>query len=390
MMYSAHGIGPTLSDSIADVNQEKLMKTQAALLKAAHQPFEIVEVDLDEPRYGEVLVKIAASGVCHSDYHLVTGATKHLMPLVPGHEGAGVVEEVGTGVIGIRSGDHVILNWAPYCGRCFYCQRGKPNLCDTYVGPIWAGTMLDGSVRLHYHGKDVYHFSGLSTFARYAVVPQESCVVIRKDAPLSIAALVGCAVSTGVGAVIYTAGVHPGESVVVFGCGGVGLSIVQGAVLSGAEIIVAVDTNHRKMEIAKEFGATHTLISDQQTIAKLRKITSGRGSDHVFEAVGIPALQETALEAVRPGGTLILAGLSAMGTGTNLPGAVIVRQEKTVKGSYYGAVHAHRDFPMLIDLYMSGRLKLDQLITQEYSLHQINEAYETMLQGETARGIVVF
>ena len=366
------------------------MQIQAALLRGAHQPFTIEELTLDEPRACEVLVKVAASGVCHSDYHLMSGATQHPMPLVPGHEGAGIVEAVGPNVKGIQPGDHVVLNWAPSCGECFYCERDKPNLCDKFIGPIWAGTMLDGTVRLHHNGQDVYHFSGLSTFAEYTVVPQESIVVIRKDAPLKITALVGCAVATGVGAALYTAGVRPGESVVIYGCGGVGLSILQGAALCGASTIIAVDTNPKKMEIACQFGATHALMAGSYTVNAIRDLTSGRGADFVFEAVGLPALQEEGLSAARPGGTLVLAGLSAMGTGTNLPGAIITRQEKVIKGSYYGTVHAHRDFPMLIDLYMAGKLKLDQLVSHEYALSEINEAYDAMLSGEVARGVVVF
>lgn len=366
------------------------MHIQAALLRAAHQPWEVTELTLDEPDPGEVRVKIAASGVCHSDHHLASGATQHPMPVVGGHEGAGIVEAVGAGVKGIREGDHVVLNWAPYCGHCFYCEHGKPNLCDTFIGPIWAGTMMDGSTRLHEDGKDVYAFSALASFADYAVVPQESCVVIRPDAPLEVAALVGCAVATGVGAAMYTAGVRPGESAVVLGCGGVGLSILQGAALCGAGTIIAVDTNPAKMALARSMGATQALINDAGLLESVRGLTHGRGADHVFEAVGIPALQESALQLVRPGGTVVLAGLSAMGSGTNLPGAVITRKEIAIKGSYYGTVTPHRDFPLLIDLYLSGRLKLDQMISARYPLEQINEAFQTMLAGETARGVIVF
>src|SRR5689334_4952646 len=277
------------------------------------------------------------------------------MPLVPGHEGSGVIEAVGPDVTGIQPGDHVILNWAPECGHCFYCQHGKPNLCDTFVGPIWAGTMLDGTPRLSWQGQPVYHYCGLASFAEYAVVPQESCIPIRKDVPLEVVSLVGCAVATGVGAAMYTAGVRPGESVVVYGAGGIGLSILQGALLCGASTIIAVDTNTAKMELARDFGATHSLMANDSTIQAVRELTGGRGADHVFEAVGVPSVQETALEAARPGGTLTLVGLSAMGTGTNLPGAVIVRQEKVIKGSYYGSVNAQRDFPLLIDLYVAGK-----------------------------------
>jgi Zn-dependent alcohol dehydrogenase len=189
---------------------------------------------------------------------------------------------------------------------------------------------------------------------------------------------------------MYTAEVKPGESVVVFGCGGVGLNILQGAALCGAEKIIAVDTNPTKMDIARQFGATHTILANDNPLAGIRDLTNGRGAEHAFEAVGVPALQELAFEAIRPGGTLTLAGLSAMGTGTNLPGAVITRQEKVIKGSYYGTANANRDFPMLLDLYMGGKIKLDELISKRYSLHQINQAYDAMLTGTVARGVIVF
>jgi len=364
------------------------MKITAAVLFAPEQPFEVTELELQEPRANEVLVRLAAAGVCHSDYHLVSGATRHPMPVVAGHEGAGVVQAVGVGVGDIRAGDHVVLNWAPDCGRCFYCLRGKPNLCEAYVGPIWAGTMLDGSPRLSLRGNPVYHFCGLASFATHAVVPRESCVVVRKDVPLDVAALVGCAVATGVGAAMYTADVRAGDSTVIFGCGGVGLSIIQGAKLCGAQAIIAVDTHSAKLEIAKQMGATVSIVAGDGAIQCILDATGGRGADHAFEAVGVPAVQEQALSAVRPGGTLVLAGLSPMGTGTNLPGAIITRQEKTVKGSYYGSVHPRRDFPLLLDLYKSGRLDLDSLISKRYPLTEINRAYADMLEGRVARGVI--
>lgn len=366
------------------------MQIKAALLLNAGQPFQIEELTLQPPADGEVLVRIAAAGVCHSDYHVMSGTTQHPMPCVCGHEGAGVVEAVGPNVSRVKVGDHVTLSWAPDCGECFYCLHGKPNLCDTYTEPIWAGTMLDGTPRLSWRGEPVYHYCGLACFAEYVVVSERSCIPIRKDVPLNVAALVGCAVATGVGAAFYTAGVRPGESVVVYGAGGIGLNVLQGAALCGASTIISVDTNPSKMDMALTFGATHTLMSDNQTLTAIRDLTGGRGADHVFEAVGVPAVQEIALEAVRPGGTLSLVGLSPMGTGTNLPGAIITRQEKTIKGSYYGTVNANRDFPLFIDLFMSGQLKLKELISQEYPLEAINEAYAAMLTGGVARGVIVF
>lgn len=367
------------------------MQIHAALLNAPNTPFVIETLSLEEPRAGEVLVKLAACGVCHSDWHVASGDTQHPMPCVCGREGAGVVEAVGQGVSGVARGDHVVLSWAPDCGHCFYCEHGQPNLCETFTGPLWAGTMLDGTPRLRRaDGSPVYHYCGTAAFAEYTVVPAQSCVVIRRDVPLELAALVGCAVATGAGAVLYTAGVRPGESVVIYGCGGVGLSAVQGATLSGAGTVIAVDTSPERLTLAGELGATHLVKAGSLTLGTIRAITGGRGADHVFEAVGQPRVQEAALEAVRPGGVLTLVGLSPMGSGTNLPGAVIVRQEKTIKGSYYGSVHARRDFPLFLDLYMAGKLPLDRLVTHHYALDQINEAFAAMLGGSGARGVIRF
>ena len=369
---------------------EKIMLIEAAVLNKPNTPLEITTLTLQEPQAGEVLVRLAASGVCHSDYHVISGATQHPLPAVLGHEGAGVVAAVGAGVTRVRPGDHVVLNWAPACGSCFYCQHDQPNLCETFTGPIWAGTMLNGTPRLYRDGAPVYHYCGLATFAQSAVVPQESCIAIRRDVPLEAAALVGCAVATGVGAAFYTAGVRPGESVVVVGCGGVGLNILQGAALCGAYPIIAVDANPAKMALAAQFGATHSLLADAETLRSIRDLTGGRGADAVFEAIGLPAVQEQCLDYVRPGGQLVLVGISPMGTSTNFPSAILTRQEKVVKGSYYGTIDAARDFPLILDLYVAGKLKLDELISKEYRLAQINEAFASMLSGDVARGVIVF
>lgn len=366
------------------------MQIKAAVLTTPNTPLTIETLTLEAPKDGEVLVKVAACGVCHSDYHVMSGTTQHPVPAVCGHEGAGVVEVVGAGVTRVKPGDHVALSWTPDCGTCFYCQRGNPNLCETFTEPIWAGTMLDGTTRLH-HGKDpVYLYCGLGTFSEMLCIPEQSCIPIKKEIPLKVAALVGCAVATGVGAVMYTAGVRPGESVVVLGCGGVGLNVIQGAALSGANPIIAVDLNETKMTMAKRFGATHALLSDDDTLAAIRALTGGRGADYAFEAVGLPKLQEFAMDAVRPGGMAVLAGLSPMGSATNLPGSIITRQEKTIKGSYYGTVNPARDFPLLLDLYLAGKLDLESLISQEYRLPEINTAFDAMMGGEVARGIIVF
>ncbi len=366
------------------------MKTKAAVFYEPHKPFEVELLDLTPPQAGEVQVKVAAAGVCHSDWHLMTGATKHALPVVPGHEGSGVVEAVGPGVTRLKPGDHVALNWAPSCGECFYCLNDRPSLCGSYVGPIWAGTMMDGTTRFSKDGQPVYHFSAVACFSERIVVPEQCCVPLSKDVPLAIAALIGCAVTTGVGAALNTARLKPGSSVAVFGAGGVGLSVIMGAKLAGASRIIAIDTNEAKGDIAKAFGATDILISRPDTNDAIRSLTEGRGADYVFEAIGIPAVQEQCLDAVRPGGLVVLVGVSPMGSGTNLPGAIITRQEKTITGSYYGSANTARDFPLFADLYLKGLLDLDRLVSKTFTLDQINQAYAEMLAGEIARGVILF
>ena len=362
------------------------MKIQAAVFYAVGQPFSVETLDLEPPRAGEVLVKIAAAGVCHSDWHLMTGATQHALPVVPGHEGAGVVAAVGPGVTRFQPGDHVALS----CGQCFYCLNDRPSLCETYVGPIWEGVLMDGTTRLSKNGAPVYHFSALACFADHAVVPQECCVPMPKTVPLTVAALIGCAVTTGVGAALNTAKIKPGSSVAVYGAGGVGLSVIMGAKLAGASRIIAIDRAEGKLDLAQAFGATDAVLAGPEAVAAVRALTHGRGADYVFEAIGIPAVQEQSLAATRKGGLLVLVGISPMGSGTNLPGAVIARQEKTITGSYYGTANPARDFPLIAELYQRGQLDLGRLISREYPLTQINEAYAAMLSGETARGVIVF
>ncbi len=366
------------------------MKIKAALLTRPNTPLTIETLDLAEPRKGEVLVKVAAAGVCHSDWHLVTGDTDHPLPCVLGHEGSGRVAAVGEGVKRLSVGDHVILNWAPACGACFYCLKDRPCLCSTYIEPIWGGAMMDGTTRLSLDGEPVYHYSALACFADHAVVPAESCVRLENDIPFEISALIGCAVTTGVGSVLNTARVPAGASVAVFGAGGVGLSTIMGADLAGAGPIVAVDSVAAKAEAARAFGATHGIEAGPGALAALRDLTGGRGADYVFDTTGLPAVQEECLAAARPGGTVVLAGLAPMGSNTNLPGALLTRQEKTVMGTYYGTAVPARDFPFYADLFAQGRLKLDLLVSKTFSLEEINEAFGEMIGGTVARGVVVF
>ena len=365
------------------------MKTRAAIVYEPNTPFVVEEIDLEPPQVDEVLIRVAAAGVCRSDWNVLTGDTKHPMPVVNGHEGAGYVEAVGPGVMHVQPGDRVALNWAPNCGECFYCLNDRPSLCETYVDAIWAGTMMDGASRMFKEGQPLYQFCSLGCFAEHTVVPAMSCVKIPDGTPLSIAALIGCAVTTGVGAAVNTAHVKAGSSVVVYGVGGVGLSAVMGAKLSGAKTIIAVDIAKAKRDISLAFGATDFVQAGPGAVNAVRALTEGRGADYAFEAVGVPAVQEECLEAVRPGGLVVFAGLAPMGSVTNLPGAVLTRTEKTVTGSYYGTTNTKRDFPQYADLYMRGLLDLDRLISKTYRLDEINEAYAEMMTGGMARGVIV-
>jgi S-(hydroxymethyl)glutathione dehydrogenase/alcohol dehydrogenase len=366
------------------------VKIRAALLREVDTPFRVETLDLAPPKAGEVLVRVKAAGVCRSDWSLRTGATRHPLPVVPGHEGAGIVDGVGEGVESVNPGDPVVLNWAPSCGGCFYCLNGRPSLCATYVDPIWAGGMMDGTTRLSKNGETVYHYTALACFAEAAVVPQESCVPVPKELPLHVGALIGCAVTTGVGAVLHTAKVEPGSAVAVFGLGGVGLSAVLGAKLAGASRIIGVDREAEKAPLAEALGVTCFLSAGEDTVSRIREETEGRGADTVIEATGIPQVQEKSLEAARPGGTVVLSGLAPMGSGTNFPGALLTRQEKSVVGSYYGTAHPRRDFPRLADLYLRGKLDLDRLISKRYGLEEINKAFEAMGSGKQGRGVIVF
>lgn len=363
---------------------------KAALLLESGQPMVIEDIQLDPPRAGEVRVRIAACGVCHSDWHVIAGDTAHVKPVILGHEGAGIVEETGPGVRRFRPGDRVVLSWAPYCGECFYCVQGSPQLCAAYLEPVWAGRMLDHTSRVHWRGKDVFVYCGLGAFAEQVVVPEVCCIPVEADIPLEVAALVGCAVATGVGAVLRTAEVRAGSTVAVFGCGGVGLNVVAGAALVGAAQILAIDPVPHRRELARTLGATHLLDSGDDPVAAVRSLTGGRGADYVFEAVGHEAIQMQCVQAARPGGRAVFVGLAPMGRTIPLDTAALTREEKVVQGSYYGSVDSARDFPMLLALYRSGRLPLDSLITGHFPLEQINEAYAALLRGEGGRTLIVF
>jgi S-(hydroxymethyl)glutathione dehydrogenase / alcohol dehydrogenase len=346
-------------------------------------------VELAPPGPGEVLVRLAASGVCHSDWNVISGATPNPLPAVLGHEGAGVVEEVGEGVESLAAGDHVVLSWLPSCGRCFYCRQGRPVLCDVAMADMFRGTLPGGALRLSQDGAPLYHYSYLSAFAERCVVPEGCCVAIRKDAPLAVAALVGCAVMTGFGAVVNRARLEPGSVVVVFGAGGVGLSSVMGARFAGARTIVAADPVAFKRETALELGATHAVVPDAAR-ELLRELTDGRGADVAVDAAGVPGIVALAYDAVRRGGTVVAVGIPPVGATADLPAPGLPREEKVVTGSFYGSCRPQTDMPLVLDLFMEGRLPLDRLVTRTYRLDEVNDAFTAMNAGEVARAVVTF
>lgn len=361
---------------------------RAAILVREREPLVIDEVELDDAGEEEVLVRMAATGACHSCLHSMDGSAEGTpLPMVLGDEGAGIVEQVGSRVSTLKPGDHVILSWAPTCGRCRYCLAGRPAIC---VNQPTFGYLRDGRVRMHWKGQDVHHFGTVSSYATKAVVPVDCAIRIRDDMPLDVAALIGCATTTGIGAVTNTAGVRPGQSVAVFGCGGVGLSAVIGAALVGANPIIAVDLRPDKLEIARDVGATHAVNALTENIPDAIGRITGAGVDYAIVAVGVESVVQQAWESLATAGTCVL--IAFMGTGKTLtldPVRFIARECRMI-GSRYGSAQPAIEFPRLVDLYMAGRLPIDRLITRRYPLEEINEAHRALAAGENARGLIVF
>jgi NDMA-dependent alcohol dehydrogenase len=362
---------------------------KAAVLYEANTPLQIVDVDQQGPQAGEARVRVKATGVCHSDWHIMNGDWTLPLPMVLGHEAAGQVEEVGAGVTAVRPGDHVIFSFRTHCGHCFYCSSGRTVLCDGYSSVRWA--MLDGSHRLRRGGAPINQMARLGTFSEHVVCPAEMLVPIPPQMPWPQAALVGCAVPTGVGAVTRCAQVEAGASVLVIGCGGVGLNVVQGARLAGARMIVACDLLDNKLAFARDFGATHTIDATQGSVVdQVRALTGGRGVDYAFDAIGSEATTLQIVEAIRNGGTAVIVGMAPMAARAPITPYLMALQEKTIKGTLYGSVRPNVDFPQIVDLYLQKRLKLDELISRTYALKEINEAFQALRTGQVARGVVVF
>ncbi len=360
------------------------------MLYEVGQPLRVEEVDLEGPHDGEVLVRIGAAGVCHSDYHFMSGDLPIGLPCVLGHEGAGVVEAVGTGVTSVAPGDHVILLFRPNCGHCEFCSQGRPALCWMASQLRSTGRMLDGTSRLSREGVELKHLMGVSCFAERAVVPEQGVVPIAADIPMDVAALVGCAVMTGVGAVMNTARVTPGASVLVVGAGGVGLNCVMGAALVGAHPIIVADVVDAKLETAMDFGATHTVNARTHDLVDgVRELTGGEGVDFSFEVIGRPESMSQAFQALRKGGVATAVGVAPRGAELTVGAGELVSMEKTLKGCSYGSTRPQTDMPRLLRLYQAGRLPIDRLITRRYPLDRVNEAYDALLAGEVARSVLV-
>lgn len=367
------------------------MKAKAAVLFEVGQKLEIREVEVQKPQAGEVLIRMAAGGVCHSDLHVMTGHLSASLPAILGHEGSGIVEDVGPGVTSVRPGDHVIPLWRLSCGECEYCTGGRPALCPAGTQIRMTGRLLDGTSRFKLDGKEIKHFAGVSSFSQYSVVPEKAVLKIPNDLPLERAALLGCAVITGVGAAINAARVKPGSSVAVFGAGGVGLNVIQGAAIAGAEKIIAVDLLENKLEYARRFGATHTVnASAGNPVEQVRALTDGRGVDYAFEVIGLPTTMRQAYDSLAKRGMAVVVGVTPMTTEVSVPVMSLVFEERVLTGSVYGSSRPRLDILKLIDLYRAGKLKLDELLTRTYPFEQINAAYEALERGEVARSVVTF
>lgn len=363
---------------------------RAVVLEQTGGPLVVSELDLAPPGPGEVLVRIRASGVCHSDWNAIDGTAENPCPCVLGHEGAGVVEGVGDGVTRVEVGDHVALSWAPSCGVCDECRRDLPQLCSTVWPAMGTGGLMDGTPRLSRNGEPIFHYSFLSTFAEAAVVPERSCVPIERDVPFDVAALVGCAVTTGVGAVWRTAGVQAGDRVAVIGCGGVGISALMAAVAVGAEPVVAVDAAAGKLDLARSFGATSGVLwqGDASSTAEAVREETGGGVDYAIEATGRPEAMEAAFLSTRARGAAVLIGIPRADAVLSLPATTIPRMERRVLGSIYGSSKPDRDFPHTLSLYRSGELPLDRLITHRLPLEDAARGFELMQSGEALRVVL--
>ncbi len=374
------------------------MKTRAAVLREmgaqrpykTSQPLKIEELELDAPGHGEILVRVRAAGLCHSDLSVIDGNRPRPLPMALGHEAAGEVMEVGDGVTDLEVGDHVVFSFVPSCGTCDYCLDGRAALCAPGAAANNEGTLLGGGMRLHQNEHTVNHHLGVSGFAEFAVTSRRSAVKVNKDLPFDIAAVFGCAVLTGVGAVVHTAGLRAGQSVLVVGLGGVGLSAVLGAVAGGARQIIAADIAQDKLDMAKSLGATHVVNSRDEDAVEQVKAISGGGVDIAAEFAGVGPALEFAFAATGKGGKTVTAGLPHPSTRMAVSPVQLVAEERSLLGSYLGGHVPALDIPEYVALYLAGRLPVDKLLTHRLKLEDINEGFDRLADGEAIRQVILF
>jgi len=366
------------------------VQTEAAILWGPNEPWSVEAIELDPPKAGEVLVELTASGMCHSDEHAVTGDLPAITPLIGGHEGAGVVLEVGEGVQRVQPGDHVVFSFVPACGRCPSCADGHSNLCDNGAA-LLVGAQLDGTTRHHARGQDLWTMVCLGTFSKHTVVNEMSCVKVEDDIPLELACLLGCGVTTGWGSSVYAADVKPGDNVAVIGVGGIGAAAIQGARLAGARNIFAIDPVAEKQEIAEAFGATHFLPSIGESFAAIQEVTWGRMCDKVICCMGVGQGDQMSaiMTLVAKRGRCVVTNIhSAAETDVSLSLVDLTLMEKQIVGTIFGSANPQSDIPRLTQLYRSGQLDLAGMVTREYDLSEINQGYDDMRAGKNIRGVL--
>jgi NDMA-dependent alcohol dehydrogenase len=367
------------------------MKTRAAVLRGVGQDFEVTEIDLDGPKAGEVLIRFVAAGLCHSDEHLRNGDLAPRFPIVGGHEGAGIIEEVGPGVTRLKPGDHVVCSFLPVCGHCRWCSTGMSNLCDLGAG-LLDGAMPEGSYRFHQGGEDIGGMCMLGTFSERATISEHSAIKVDDDLPLDKVVLIGCGVPTGFGSAVHAAATEPGDTIAIYGVGGIGINAVQGAALAGARNVVAIDPLVNKRGAAEQFGATHSCETAEQAHELILQLTRGVGADKAIVTVGIVTAEvvTSAFAAIRKGGTVVVTGLADPAKDTiQLSGAILTLFEKRIQGSLFGSGDPFHDIPRMVELYRAGDLKLDELITATYTLDEVNQGYQDLLDGKNIRGVIL-
>ena len=367
------------------------MKTRAAVVYELNKGFTIEELNLEAPREKELLVKVMVAGICHSDWNFVTGDSVFNMPVVLGHEGSGIVMETGPNVSKFKKGDRVVFNSAPNCGNCFDCTHDHPSICSTYNEPTWKGVMFDGTTRFsNSRGEKVYQLSSVGCFAEHLVLPEDCAVPLKKTTPFDVGAILGCAVTTGVGAVLNTANVRENSNVLVFGIGGVGANVLLGLKMRKVNRLIAVDKNGNKEDVARKLGATDFFEFNKSNIPGIIELSNELKIDYVFEAAGDVESQELSIVCLRPGGTASFIGIPPVSAQTKFSAAAVTRQEKTIKGSYYGTKNTVSDLMGYEEMYENRELDLDSLISNVYKLDEINEAYANLLKGQHLRGVIVF